>query len=72
MLAYEGVGDTKVDGPLKPGTVDNTKNVLNSSVGFTLPSVSDIMRMIAEAIGSAAAAAIAAAVRDIANQVDPV
>lgn len=71
MLAYEGVGDTKVDGPLKPGTVDNTKNVLNSSVGFTLPSVSDIMRMIAEAIGSAAAAAIAAAVRDIASQVDP-
>ena len=71
MLAYEGVGDTKVDGPLKPGTVDNTKNVLNSSVGFTLPSVSDIMRMIAEAIGSAAAAATAAAVRDIASQVDP-
>jgi len=71
MLAYEGVGDTKVDGPLKPGTVDNTKNVLNSSVGFTLPSVSDIMRMIAEAIGSAAAAAIAAAIRDIASQVDP-
>jgi hypothetical protein len=71
MLAYEGVGDTKVDGPLKPGTVDNTKNVLNSNVGSTVPSVSDIMRMIAEAIGSAAAAATAAAIRDIASQVDP-
>ena len=71
MLAFEGVGDTKVDGPLKPGTIDNTKNVLSSGVGSMLPSVSDIMKMIAEAIVAAAVAAVSAAVRDIANQADP-
>ena len=71
MLAFEGVGDTKVDGPLKPGTIDNTKNVLSSGVGSMLPSVSDIMKMIAEAIAAAAVAAISAAVRDIASQADP-
>jgi len=71
MLIYDGLGDTKKDGPLAPGSVDNTKSVMSTSVGGDLPSASEILVMIAKAIASAAADAAAAAVRELANTVDP-
>lgn len=71
MLIYDGLGNTRKDGPLVPGSVDNTKNVMSTNVGGDLPSVSEILIMIAKAIASAAADAAAAAVRELANAVDP-
>ena len=71
MLIYDGLGDTKKDGAVTPGTVDNTRNIFDSSVGAEAPSVADYIVIIAKAIASAIASATAAATRAIAAEVDP-